>query len=142
MSLLLSIEWQINEQPLTPEAVVAIGDSARQLTKRLADLDADNQQKLKVVTGKNWLVVIGHSNLLPWVDGGMYIAPSAQTVGLWLPTHQQPILPHSIINQALKKTFKQHSLLILPSPMMVFPLDNPWRLSSPLLGKLLEKSFI
>lgn len=115
--------WLPTPEAPPPQAVVAHGDSTvHALLTRLQALPAAQRERLSIVAAAGWLVVLGASADLPWVDGVRYGAPSAVAPSLWLPTHRHPDLPQDLISQALAQAMGAGPLLLWPKPEAVMPL--------------------
>lgn len=141
MSLTFPLTWQPNVTPPKPQGGVAIGITAKQLIERIIHLPDVQQKRLKVITSQHRLIVLGKPADLPWIDNITLIAPSTQTAKLWLPIHQQLLLPDGLVEQALVQRFKREPLLLLPSPQTVIPLDNQWTLTPTLRETLIQLCF-
>ncbi|MCT6516767.1 MULTISPECIES: bpX5 domain-containing protein [Enterobacterales] len=141
MSLTFPLTWQPNAMPPKPQGGVAIGITAKQLIERIIHLPDAQQKRLKVITSQHRLIVLGKPADLPWIDNITLIAPSTQTAKLWLPIHQQLLLPDGLVEQALVQHFKRQPLLLLPSPSTVIPLDNQWTLTPKLQETLTQLCF-
>lgn len=141
MSLTFPLTWQPNATPPKPQGVFATGITAKQLIERIIHLPDVQQQRLKVITSQHRLIVLGKKADLPWAENITLIAPSTQTANLWIPIHQQLLLPNGLVEQALVQHFKRQPLLLLPSPQTVIPLDNQWTLTPRLRDTLTQLCF-
>jgi len=118
-------QWRPAAEAVAPRAVVAWGAVTPRLQARLAALPSAERERLQLVAAPGWLVVLGATDDLPWVDGVRYAAPSPQAPALWLPTHAGPDLAHDLIARALHRAHDRQPLLLWPDPAIALPLDRP-----------------
>lgn len=121
----MSWQWRPTAAALPPRAVVACGAVTARMQARLAALPSAERERLQLVAAPGWLVVLGATDDLPWVDGVGYAAPSPQAPALWLPTHAEPALSHDLIARALHRMHDRQPLLLWPDPAGALPLDRP-----------------
>ena len=107
-----------------PRAAVGHGIAATRLLARLAAWPTARRAALAVTGTRDWLVVLGPGDDLPWVDGVRYAAPWADCPSLWLPTHAVPDLPPDLLCKALDARHHRAPVLLWPEPAAVLPLDR------------------
>jgi hypothetical protein len=114
--------WQDEPVPVAPRGVIGVGDAARGLLAAWARL-SDGTGLLVTATAQA-LLLTGPAPQLPWADGVQYVAPRADTTGLWLPTAERPDLPLELLERALRRQHGAQPLLLLRSPALVLPLHR------------------
>ena len=138
MSTLPAIPWTwraASDAPV-PRAAVGHGVAAQRLLARLSALPAARRESLAATGTADWLVVLGPTDDLPWVEGVRYAAPSASSAALWLPTHLEPAAPVDLLWRALEARHARAPLLLWPEPAAVLPLDRQLPASDALLATL------
>ncbi|WP_332645023.1 bpX5 domain-containing protein [Aeromicrobium sp.] len=124
----LGLDWHVREPPLSPCGVVARGEVVPLLAAAAARyVSAGND--LKVCHGDGWLVVLGDSNCLPWVDGVVYVGLED---GLHLPTTLRCSPPAGVVRRAVRPepgpireviVLIGHDVLVGPAPARVADLQ-------------------
>jgi len=132
----ISWSWRAATDTIAPRAAVGHGLAASRLRARLAAMPAQRRAALTVTGTADWLVVLGPTDDLPWVDGVRYAAPCAGSPALWLPTHAQPCAPLDLLWRALEARHTRAPLLLWPDPAAVLPLDRQLPASDALLQTL------
>lgn len=84
-----------------PAAVVAFGDVAKDLARKLLASDDAKWPSLKGVATSDGIVLLGEAVSLPWVDGVSYLGSDERAPHLLLPTNREPNLPLDLLQQAL-----------------------------------------
>lgn len=128
-----NVTWSNREPPLTPCAVAAQKDVARQLARRLLEFDPAALHRLAGVAGKTTLVLLGNETDLPWANGVIYLGQDPAAPSLLLPTWLEPIVPDAhLLERALHKRFPQsiRPLAVLPDSHTIIPCENAVPLSS------------
>lgn len=97
------IAWVSRLVPLFPSAVVAIGDAAPVLARRLLALSDEQRARLVGAASPGVLIVCGEE--LPWVDGVAYLGVDPAAAGLLLPTTRRPDLPPDLFARAVYARF-------------------------------------
>jgi MoxR-vWA-beta-propeller ternary system domain bpX5 len=92
--------------PLTPGAVLALGDGARALARRLLSRSDEQLARLRAVVGPELLLVLGAEDELPWADGAVYLAREPDAPELWLPCAVGADAPAPLLLRALKARFQ------------------------------------
>ena len=95
------IKWHFREEPRVPAAVVAFGDVAKDLARKLLASDDAKWPSLKGVATSDGIVLLGEAVSLPWVDGVSYLGSDERAPHLLLPTNREPNLPLDLLQQAL-----------------------------------------
>jgi hypothetical protein len=107
------INWETRAQPLTPVGAGARGRSAIALGLRLLKYSDDELAQLKGVVGEETMVVLGATELLPWVDGIVYLGRNDSSSSLLLPTTYVPNVHVSLLENALLARHKGHAPLVV-----------------------------
>ena len=123
-SAFLQWDWQPRSTIIQPQAALGFGVVAEKLLGCLRQLPEEHQEKLQLVAADKLLLVLGKTQLLPWIDGIEYAAPDTDFAGLWLPTAWQPTLTPELILQALKPYGDRFPLLLWRQPKLILPLDK------------------
>ena len=97
----LKIEWHFRQEPRVPAAVVAFGDVAKDLARKLLRSDDAKWPSLKGVATSDGIVLLGEAESLPWVDGVSYLGSDERAPHLLLPTNREPNVPLDLLQQAL-----------------------------------------
>lgn len=97
----LQITWHFREEPRVAVAVVASGETAKELAKKLLASDHTQWTSWKAVATSNTIVLLGEAESLPWVDGVSYLGSDDRAPHLLLPTNCEPSVPSDLLQQAL-----------------------------------------
>ena len=117
-------QWRPVADAAPPRAAVGQGVVARRLLARLAALPLARRAALTATGTADWLIVLGPTDDLPWVEGVRYAAPCAAAPALWLPTHCAPTAPADLLWRALEARHRRTPLLLWPDPAALLPLDR------------------
>ena len=125
---------------LDPIAVVGLGRVAGALARRLMQLGDEPLHALRGAAGDDVLVVLGATEVLPWVDGVNYLGRDPNAPRLLLPTMVRP----AIAADAFERAIARHAAA-LPSPWAVlhdarrlFSIADAGPIDRDLLGRWLE----
>jgi MoxR-vWA-beta-propeller ternary system domain bpX5 len=105
MTQLLKINRQNRFDSLQPSALIAFGDSAIRLRKKLLSFDDEKLSNLQGVFADNLLFVAGETDNLPWIDGGIYLGKDVNAPSIFLPTNLRPTIPIDLFEKALLSKF-------------------------------------
>jgi hypothetical protein len=120
----IKVEWRPRDTPLTPIAVAARGDAARALARRALERTDEALAELSGVASQDALILIGKQDLLPWVDGVVYLGRDEAAPSLLLPTTSQPGITVQLFEGALMIRFKNQSpLAVLLDPPTLIPVS-------------------
>jgi hypothetical protein len=108
---------------VSPLAAVAHGGASRRLLGVLAASSSSRREGWRLTATQDWLIVLGDSAALHWVEGARYAAPAACAPMLWLPTHAALDVDAGLVLRALQRRHARSPLLLWPSPELVLPLD-------------------
>jgi hypothetical protein len=126
--------WQLNNDPVVPVAVVAWNDVVPRLFNHLRqNLSKYDLSKYQFVKSDNFVVIIGESSLLPWVNGVQYAMIDSQEPRLWLPCHAKPSISLFLLAEAIGYKFKCEQMLLWDQPKAVIPLAKKWPLTKEFL---------
>ncbi|WP_123579038.1 MULTISPECIES: bpX5 domain-containing protein [Pseudomonas] len=120
----LDWHWRARREAGQPQAAVAWGDVAARLHARLLRMPEDQTARLQATANRDVLIVTGHVDDLPWVEGVDYACSEPAAPGLWLPTSWEPDMPVDLMGQALLDRFARAPLLLWHAPRAVLPLDR------------------
>lgn len=95
------INWHFRKEPRVPAAVVASGDTAKELARKLLASDHKNWKSWKGVATPDAIVLLGEAESLPWVDGVAYLGSDEHAPHLLLPTNREPDVPLDLLQRAL-----------------------------------------
>jgi len=95
------INWHFREEPRVPAAVVASGEAAKELARKLLASDHTKWASWKGVATSDVIVLLGEAESLPWVDGVAYLGSDERAPHLLLPTNREPNVPVDLLQQAL-----------------------------------------
>lgn len=116
--------WRARRDPGQAQAAVAWGVVAARLHTRLLRMSEDQTSRLHATANREVLIVMGHVDDLPWVEGVEYACAETAAPGLWLPTSWEPDTPLDLMGQALLRRFSRAPLLLWHAPNAVLPLDR------------------
>ena len=134
------INWIARDAPLLPAAVEAHGPASLRLARRLLQLPDESLAQLEGVVGKNLILVQGSEQQLPWVNGVQYLGVDPAAPFLLLPTNYRPSLPEALVQNALlKKIGSNDRIAVLPSPLLLVPLNPARPVFRSVLAAWLEK---
>lgn len=97
----LQITWHFRGEPRVPVAVVASGETAKELARKLLASDHTKWTSLRGVATSDAIVLLGEAESLPWVDGVSYLGSDDRAPHLLLPTNREPNVPADLLQQAL-----------------------------------------
>lgn len=102
----MKLSWGAAEEPLVASAVLAQDAAAQKLVIVLLRRDDPTLARLRAVTFRDGLLVIGVVDDLPWCDGAVYLGRHAEAPALLLPTAQCPCvegvrLPWALLERAV-----------------------------------------
>lgn len=118
----MSWAWRDMAEPHEPQGVVGSGDVARRLLRALDRGPETERSDLMVTANEDVLVVCGRTSRLPWADGVIYIAPSADAPTLWFPTTCEPAVALDLLEQAIHRLHAVQPYLLLPASSRLVPL--------------------
>lgn len=98
---LLPVSWRPRPMPLDPVGMVARGEAARALAKRLLARGDEALSRLSGVAGPDLVILLGDAATLPWVEGAAYLGRDAHAPSLLLPTNREPTVPLPLLERAL-----------------------------------------
>ncbi len=98
----VAVTWGPRAEPLTPCAVVGLGEAAAALGRRLLEAAPEG---LLAVAGDDLLLLSGPEDALPWVDGLVWLGRDPEAAELLMPTTLQPSAPAALVQRALLDRF-------------------------------------
>lgn len=130
----LQITWHFREEPRVPVAVVASGETAKELAKKLLSSDHTQWTNWKGAAASDTIVLLGEAESLPWVDGVSYLGSDERAPHLLLPTNREPSVPADLLQQALiERSPFPPPLAFVESKNMVVSLSHARELSRDVL---------
>lgn len=138
---LIEVTWHPRFTPLAPVGLAAQGEAATRLAHRLLQESVDKLEQFKGVSGSEILLILGPEELLPWVNGAVYLGRDPQSPSLLLPTTLEPSVPVSLLEQSLiaRSAASAPSALLL-NPLSLVPLTEARPIARKSLIKWLEAS--
>ena len=134
------VAWGPREPPLAATGVAGEGEAARALAKRLLARDPDALVRLRGVTGKGLIVVLGDTGELPWAPGARYLGRDPGAPSLWLPTTLAPSVAAALLERALLVPPRKGPHAVLLSPPRLVPLAEARPVTSPRLEAFLAEA--
>ena len=128
--------WDTRAAALTPAGLVAPAALARTLLPLLGRYEQARLQALSAVVTRDWLVLLGANDALPWIDGARYCAPHPEARNLWTPTQLSPRLPADLVQANLVGRAGGSPLLLWHAPEMMVPLAGAQALTPAMLDWL------
>jgi hypothetical protein len=119
-----TLNWLPRERPLTPCAVVAQGEAAQRLARRLLEYPDAELAQLQGVAERGTLVIRGEMAVLPWAEGVLYLGQDAEAPALLLPTALRPDFPAALLERAVRTQFPAVAppVAVLPGTQQVVSL--------------------
>jgi hypothetical protein len=99
----IALAWQPRAAPRAVTALVAEGPVAHSLRERLLRLPDAALAALRGVADERHVVLLGAPEVLPWVDGVLYLGRCPDAPTLSLPTALDPTLPPGLLERALAR---------------------------------------
>jgi hypothetical protein len=128
--------------PLTPSAVIGVGESARALALRHRDFSDAQLARLRGVGGSGVLVVLGAADDLPWSDGAAYLGSEPSAPELYLACASEPDVPAPLLLRALLRHFQpvppSVPIVVSIQPQLVISVTAAQRLSRERIAAWLE----
>lgn len=134
-----TLVWSQRASALTPAGLVVAKELVPTLLSLLQQYDAKQLSALSVVATRDLVVLLGTSDVLPWVDGGRYCAPDTDARNLWTPTHMAPELPTDLIQTNLIERVGSSPVLLWHAPEQILPLAGALALTKGVLQWLTEE---
>jgi hypothetical protein len=135
------IYWHFRKEPRVPAAVVASGDPAKELARKLLASDDTKWASWKGVATSDAIVLLGEAESLPWVDGVAYLGSDERAPHLLLPTNREPNVPLDLLQQALiEQSPFPPPLALIETTNMVVSLSQARELSRDVLKSWLHET--
>jgi hypothetical protein len=120
---MIAWDWVRRYPPLEPSAVAGREAVRDQLAGRVAG-DPD-PQRLRATGSSDWLLLLGKTEDLPWVEGARYLGWDH---GILVPTTHCPAVPMDLLARVLRRRYRAELIVLLPgeiltSTMPVHPVD-------------------
>lgn len=114
------VSWRARETPLEPVAVIASGNVALALARRLLELSDEELKRFRGVSWEGGLAIEGDAVVLPWTDGVVYLGHDARAPRLLLPCALEPDAPLDLWARAFERQLAGD----WAAPLMVLPQDK------------------
>jgi hypothetical protein len=114
------------ERPLAPVAMAVSRERTRALLDRWRR-DATGLEALRGLGAQSTLLIFGDADVLPWVDGAIYLGLHPDAPRLFVPTALIPDVPYGILERALfahRPEASEPSALLL-EPMRLVDASSP-----------------
>ena len=102
--------------PLGPVAAAGTGPTAIGLANLLLELGDESLALLEGAAGDSQIILFGEPQILPWVDGVVYLGRDPAAPSLLLPTNVVPDVPLALFEKAIRSRFAN-----LQTPLAVLP---------------------
>jgi hypothetical protein len=115
--------WRPRSAPLQPQAVLAEGDAAKALVRRLQERSDEGLVRLRGVRTSSLplaLLLVGEPEDLPWADGVVYLGRDEAAPSLFVPSLLEPTFPIALLERALLARFAR-----LAAPLAIAPGARP-----------------
>jgi hypothetical protein len=121
-----ALVWEARRSPLAPTACFGRGPVARLLVEKLLTYAPERLALLKGVGAPGLVLVLGETDLLPWVDGLGYLGRDPEAPGLLLPTQRRPDVHLLLVERALKARAPHAAwpLAVLLDPSALVPVGE------------------
>lgn len=117
----LKIEWRNRSDVLEPSAIIAFDDAAISLAEKLLFLEDESLQALQGVGAKKMILLAGSGEVLPWVNGAVYLGKDSQIPACLLPTTLEPELPSDLFARVIETGFRALApFAVLPGKIIPF----------------------
>ena len=100
---------------------MAQGEAAHHLAQRLLEYGEAELEQLQGVAERGTLLVRGEADVLPWVEGVVYLGQDTEAPALLLPTALRPDFPAALLERAMQAQFPTAAppLAVLPGTLEV-----------------------
>lgn len=108
------IRWRPRTNPLTAKGILIRRSQRVMAIKKLLSLKDDILQQLRGSANDSVILLLGETDLLPWLPGVAYLGKDPQAPHLWLPTTLEPTLPIDLLESAFCRAYGNQHLVINP----------------------------
>lgn len=118
----LPVTWSPRSEPLAALAVAAVGPVSLALARRALSATEPQLAAWSGVAGPGVLILLGGTEVLPWVDGAVYLGRDAAAPSLLLPCTLAPDVAPALLERALvAHAGSQTPLAVLPRSNQLVP---------------------
>jgi hypothetical protein len=132
----IEVVWTLRDQPLPAAAVLGIGTVASTLARVLSQRP-ELLAVAEVVVGRELMCIRAPIELLPWVDGVIYLGREPAAPDLFVPTTLAPSVPAELLLAACIRAGHAAPLCVLPQPRSIFSLARARLVDVPSLDRWL-----
>lgn len=132
----IKIKWQNRLDSLEPSAVVAFGQAAVNLKKKLLSFEDERLFRLRGIHAENLLFIAGNPEDLPWADGVIYLGKDALAPSLLLPTNRRPNIPLDLFEKKLLREFSAQKPFVAVGEKII-PIGEMRSVSRKILSEIL-----
>ena len=105
-------------EPLPPAAVLAHGEAAVRLARRLVRRPAAELARWSGVAAPGLLLLLGEA--LPWLDGVRYLGREPEAPALLVPTTLAPDVPAALVERRLIGEGTRAPIVVCDEPAVIF----------------------
>lgn len=126
MSGPFKLHFGARDEPLVPTAAAVPREAARALVERWRRAPSE-MASLRAAASPSTLFFFGDADVLPWVDGVVYLGHDPAAPRLLVPTALAPNLPFSLVERALLQRTPQARppCALLLDPLRLVDVSSP-----------------
>mgnify|MGYP006928210650 CR=1 FL=1 len=133
----LPVQWVPRSTPLEPVAALAFGPVAIRMGQRILETGTGS---LRGLGAGDHLFVTGPPELLPWVDGVVYLGADPDETKLWTPTRLGPDRPAALVLRSICKDLGlEGTVAVWPGLSMALPVSRARALDARALAAWIQR---
>ena len=113
---MIGLGWREREPPLSIVGMLVTGESVSELAGCLLRMGPESLRALRMASNSDGLVVLGAADILPWVDGALWLGRDG---GILYPTALEPDQPADLVAGAIVRQFGRRGLVVVTTSMIV-----------------------
>ncbi|MET0355122.1 MAG: hypothetical protein ABW044_00015 [Cellvibrio sp.] len=121
---LVRIRWRPRRDPLIARGILIRREHRPLAIRKLLSLSDDVLQQLRGSANDSVVVLLGDTDLLPWLPGVTYIGKDPTVTQLWLPTTLEPVLPIDLVESVFRRSYGAQQLVINPWEKKCYPVSG------------------
>lgn len=106
---MIELECVERAEPLVPCAALALGADVDALAERVLRLPDSRLARLRGVAGRDFMLVCGSADDLPWSEGVRYLGRDPDAPALLLPTAVTLTVPLTLFERAIRRRMQEHA---------------------------------